>query len=166
MKKCELIESIQEQIIYLKKVRHDYVTNRPEIDENNFMSPSLEEFLDEHVGYREDGIRSKTNLKIKEQYDLKDLIWWKGSKRMLLYLFELLIDSKLIDKEHNKNLYATIAKHFKDVDTRAMDNKALQKQHSNMKWIDGYKKPKDDDAKSIEEIIKELKNTLKDLQDK
>ncbi len=164
MKKCELIENIQEQITYLKKVKHEYVTNRPEIDENNFMTPSLEDYLDEQIKYREDSLRNNSAPKLKEEYELKDLIWWKGSEPMLIFLFDLLSRANLIDDTQFDKRFSLMAKHFKNKNGDRFDNKQLARVFERTRPDGSFKKPQKKDAEKIEDILKEIRNNYNELK--
>jgi hypothetical protein len=92
-------------------------------------------------------------------YDVEELIWWKGSEPMIIYLFDLLSSANLIDDAQARQRNSMIAKHFKNVNGKKFDNKQLGKSYSRMK----DKKPNAKDADTIEQVLRDIRQYLKEI---
>jgi len=106
----------------------------------------------------------KKENEVKE-YRLEDLIWWKGSEPMLVYLFDLLNASGLIDQTQYDNRFALMAKHFKNKNAKNFDNKQLARVYDRMREDGLFRKPKVSSAQAIEIIINEIRDKLNELED-
>lgn len=110
------------------------------------------------------GLVQKKENEIKE-YRLEDLIWWKGSEPMLVYLFDLLNASGLIDQTQYDNRFALMAKHFKNKNAKNFDNKQLARVYDRMREEGLFRKPKVSSAQKIESIINEIRDNLDELEE-
>ncbi|MCZ7603094.1 MAG: hypothetical protein M5R37_09500 [Melioribacteraceae bacterium] len=114
--------------------------------------------IDDKLAHKLSELEAKPDEVIKSSYDLKDKIWWKGSEPMIIYLFDLLISANLIDGTQARQRNAIIAKHYKNIDGKEFDNKQLGKSYSRMK----NKKPNAKDTDTIEQVLREIRQYLKE----
>jgi hypothetical protein len=85
-----------------------------------------------------------------KEYELKDLIWWKGTETQIEHLFNLLINNDLIDKSQFGERFALISKHFKNAKGNRFKNKQLSQAGRNL----GEKKPPQ--AAKLKNIVNEI----------
>ncbi len=109
--------------------------------------------------------RNKKTIETVKEYKLEELIWWKGSEPMILYLFDLLFAANLIDDSNRKVKNALISKHFRNEKGQRFDNVQLGKSYSRMKEIDGTKKPPEKDADKIESVLRDIRILLKERKE-
>lgn len=140
--------TIKELIDYLDNCLLDRDIGKP--------GPKLIDQLKELVQKKENEIK---------EYRLEDLIWWKGSEPMLVYLFDLLNGSGLIDQTQYDNRFALMAKHFKNKNVKNFDNKQLARVYDRMREEGLFRKPKVSSAQKIESIINEIRANLDELEE-
>ena len=119
--------------------------------------------IDEMLKAKLETIKNEPDIKKKTLYDVEELIWWKGSEPMLVYLFDLLNASGLIDQTQFDNRFALMAKHFKNKFGKRFDNKQLARVYDRMREDGVYKKPKTTAAEEIEKVVKEIRNKTDEL---
>lgn len=100
----------------------------------------------------------------KDVKTLDNLVWWKGTEPQIIFLFELLFNSDLIDKTQYDNRYAIIESNFKNKFGKSFDNQQLARAALNMSIGKNDGKPKKKDAETIEDVIKEIRDFLKNEQ--
>jgi len=160
-----------EKIKYFKYVKKEWINNPPELDPNGPWAKPLDERLENEIVVLEmelGAVRTKRTGKVtlnKNTYDTKDLIWWKGSEPMLVYLFDLLNASGLIDQTQFDNRFALMAKHFKNKNAKNFDNKQLARVYDRMREEGLFRKPKVSSAQKIESIINEIRDNLDELEE-
>ena len=135
---------LKELINYLENCLLDRDAGKP--------GPKLIEQLKEKI---------KKDIDSVKEYKLEELIWWKGSDPMLLYLFDLLNSANLIDKSTYDKRYSIIAKHFRNLDGNLYKNQNLSSVKQNMK-LNKDEKPKGENAEKIESVLRDLRNLLKE----
>lgn len=79
----------------------------------------INDFEDELIEY----LKNEETGKIS--YEEKELIWWKGTEKQIIHLFDLLFHNNLIDRTQINNRYALIRDHFKNKNGKAFNNKQL-----------------------------------------
>lgn len=171
MEESKKFVAVMEKIKYLKYVKKEWVNDPPELDPNGPWAKPLDVRLENEIEVLEDEIedggteRTGKERLNKSTYDTKDLIWWKGSEPMLVYLFDLLNASGLIDQTQFDNRFALMAKHFKNKNAKNFDNKQLARVYDRMREDGLFRKPKVSSAQAIEIIINEIRDKLNELED-
>lgn len=98
MHECEALNNLEEEIEYLVKVKHEYLTNRPAMDVNQFEKVGLVEFLDEQIEYREKKVEvSMDNYKKTNIVGKIKLVDGKGYSD-IVRIFEAMKRTEIIDK--------------------------------------------------------------------
>ena len=93
----------------------------------------------------------------------RELIWWKGTEPQMIYFFELLFDANLLDKTQYDIRFSLIEKHFKNKKGNQFNNLQLSSANQSM-TLNKTGKPKEKDAESIEFVLKDIRDLLKDLK--
>ena len=106
----------------------------------------------------------KINTGMMNVKNLDNLVWWKGTEPQIIYFFELLFHTQLIDKTQYDNRYAIIEANFKNKFGKPFDNQQLARVVINMNNGKSEGKPKKKDAESIENVMREIRETLKSEQ--
>lgn len=145
------------EVLLLRKKKKEYYDPEKYSDE-----PTLDDKLNNILQQITEETSKGTTKKIKTEYDLDELIWWKGSATTLLYLFELLYEARLIDdRQYEKERSSLLEKHFKNENGNKFENETLNKTFSRMRDDGLFKKPKKEDAERIEDVVIEIRNLLK-----
>ena len=169
MARCGEYETVEEQIKYLRFVLKEKKNNPPEIDENVGLKPSFEEYIQNEIEYREkELVLSKTeNGKRKGANKEHELIWWKGTEPMLMYLFQLLYSANLLDDAQiQAKKHSLITGHFKNRFGEPFNNTQLAKSFSRMDKKEGEKKPRSVDTEKIEDVLRDIRKYLKEILEK
>lgn len=167
------LKSTDQSIEYLQRILRLKKNNKTIID-NSLDDPDYD-FVTEIKSEikrlkRLDGKKEKRNRKNEADKENTKLttndnrIWWKGTEPQIVYLFDLLFNSQLIDRTQFTNRYAIIEKNFKNKFGKPFDNKQLARAALNMSNAKNYGKPKKKDAETIEEVLKEMKEILRNQQ--
>ncbi len=163
MKCCNGIETIEEQIRYLRFVLLEKKNHPPELDENLGLRPTFEEFIQNEIDYREKGLSFGKLCSDKKRNEAaeQDLIWWKGTEPQIIYFFELLFRAGLIEQTQYRNRFSLIENHFKNKNGVQFNNLQLASANQNM-IMNKSGKPKSMDAEAIELILKEMRDIIKE----
>jgi len=161
IEEAEKKSTIPEQIDYLLRVKEEYIKNKPRLDVNLGREPGLEEYIDKIVETKRKRINVQNPKPLKTKYETKDLIWWKGTETMLIYLLDNLISIGLIDISLYEEKYAIIEKHFKNKLGNNFKNINMSSSTQNMKLNKNEGKPRKTDAEKIENILRDLRNYIK-----
>lgn len=164
LEESEKLKSDELKLEYFSYVLREWILNPPRLDPNGEMKPSFEERIKEIIRDLElklnNGLLTKESKTKQPKKENDEKIWWKGTEPMLIYFFELLYSSNLVDYSQNKNKYALIAKHFKKSDGTDFTNDQLSVALQNMKKNNNAK-PKEADSERIEAVIKDIRQFLK-----
>ena len=162
MEYCNEIPSIKEQLSYLSFVLLEKKNRPPELDENIGLKPTFEEFIQNEIDYRKEGLSLRKLCTEKRRLEHKDneLIWWKGSEPQMIYFFGLLFSAGLIEQSQYDNRFSLIEKHFKNKKGVQFNNIQLSSANQNM-IMNKTGKPKKNDAEAIELILKETRDMIK-----
>lgn len=114
-----------------------------------------------------DQLRERMNniTNVQEGYKAKGVeekVWWKGSEPQIIYFFELLFNTNLIDKSQYDSRYALIEANFKNKLGKPFDNTQLAKATQNMNNSKSKGKPRKKDADEIENVLREIREILKE----
>lgn len=166
------LKSTEESIEYLQKILRLKKNNKTIID-NSLDNPDYDFVVEVKAeikrlkridGKNEKRKDEKIIPRIKDVKALDNLVWWKGTEPQIIFLFELLFNSDLIDKTQYDNRYAIIESNFKNKFGKSFDNQQLARAALNMSISKNDGKPKKKDAETIEDVIKEIRDFLKNEQ--
>lgn len=166
------LKSVNESIEYLQKILRLKKNNKTIID-NSLDNPDYDFVAEvkaeikrlkgnDSKNNKRDGEKN-TEIK-KDNKTIDNLVWWKGTEPQIIYLFELLFNAQLIDKTQYENRYAIIEANFKNKFGKRFDNKQLARATLNMSNGKNNGKPKKKDTEAIEDVLKEIREILKDQQ--
>ncbi len=166
------LKSVNESIEYLQKILRLKKNNKTIID-NSLDNPDYDFVAEVKAEIKRlkgnDGISAKRDgekntERKKDDKTIDNLVWWKGTEPQIIYFFELLFNAQLIDKTQYENRYAIIEANYKNKFGKRFDNKQLARAALNMSNGKNNGKPKKKDAEAIENVLKEIREILKDQQ--
>lgn len=161
LKECNELPTLTEQIDYLETALEEWEINPPELDLNGEIDPPFEKRLQIEINRRKRKLEKfKKVPPTKEDRTIDDLIWWKGTEPMLIYLIDLLFAANLIDSTLYEKRFAIMAKHFLKPNRENYDNRQMARVYEKMREEGIYRKPKESDAIKIEEIIREIRKMM------
>jgi hypothetical protein len=163
MEYCNRLPSIKEQLSYLNFVLLERKNRPPELDQNIGLKPTFEEFIENEIKYREKELSFGKLCPDKRKSNPieNELIGWKGTESQIIYFFELLFSAGLIDQTQYHNRFSLIENHFRNKNEAQFNNLQLAIANQNM-LKNKTGKPKRDDAKAIEQIFREIRDTKKE----
>lgn len=133
------------EVLLLRKKKKEYYDPDKYSDE-----PTLDDKLKNILNQITEEQTKEPTKKIKTEYKLEELIWWKGTEAQLEFLFTLLINANLIDSSQYNERFALIAKHFKNPNGKAYNNKQSSQAVRNLR---GKEPP---NSEKLMEIIKDV----------
>lgn len=138
------------EVLLLRKKKKEYYDPDKYSDE-----PTLDDKLNNLLKLINEENVKGTNEQIITEFDLNDLIWWKGTEGQLIYLFEKLVKNNLIDDTFDERKYVYLSMHFKNKKSKRFTSKQMSQAAQNL-VINKDRKPTK--AEALENIIKEIKN--------
>ena len=90
-KRCDEFEDANEQIKYLKYVLKEYKTNPPNLDVNYGLKPTLENWIDAHLKWREYIVN-------KPEKTVLSIVKTKGYMGLIVRIFESMVKAEILSE--------------------------------------------------------------------
>ena len=149
MTHCKSKSNPKVQLKYLEYAKCKAIEITPNYQKIQFCY--LKEFLTEisaEIEFRKN-LEEKDVHNLIPEYDPSRLIKWQGTEVQLVYLFNKLIDEKLISEEHDKEKYVIISEHFINKHGKKFKNTQLA---NSLQKIPPNSQEKSSDLKRIDSL--------------
>lgn len=116
-------------------IENDEERKKKIIEIINYLDDCL---LDREIGNKGPKLKDLLNQRLQvvqasvKEYSIEDLIWWKGTEGQLIYLYEQLVQSNLIDQTQDDRKYVLLSKHFKNKSGGLFTNKQMSQAAQNL----------------------------------